>query len=324
MNKKEIFDRNLIESIPEIKKWIGMYSRNSKDTSRRIEKEICVFFNALEIKTLQDVENLKVEDISKLYTISSQLGWSNNTTNLYITTAKSFYKWANTNGIIKSNNTIFTIKKLKNDAEPKYCPSKEDMQELMQTIKNHTKNTRLFLMVKLCIYTGLRIKEICNLKISDLTDEQIRVVGKGSKIRLQPVNKEVLEEIQEYIKTERQKNIDKYIKMGGKDLGYVFVSGINDIYNYKEKIKNLSNGNKICVTSFYKQIKNICGKLKIEKNNKISPHTLRHFFGTSIYESTNDLVLTQEAMRHSDLSTTRRYVHINQKKIQEALSNFNI
>ena len=131
-------------------------------------------------------------------------------------------------------------------------------------------------------------------------------------------NKELKVNIEDY------HNIDKYIKMGGKDLGYVFVSGINDIYNYKEKIKNLSNGNKICVTSFYKQIKNICGKSKIEKNNKISPHTLRHFFGTSIYENTNDLVLTQEAMRHSDLSTTRRYVHINQKKIQEALSNFNI
>jgi site-specific recombinase XerD len=324
MNKKEIFNRNLIESIPQIKNWLGMYSRNSKDTSRRIEKEICVFFNALEIKTLQDVENFKVENISKLYDISSQLGWSNNTLNSYIETAKLFYKWANENDIIKINNKIFNIKNKKNDAEPKHCPSKEDMQEVIQTIKNHTKNIRLFLMVKLCVYTGLRRQEVCNLKISDLTEDQIRVVGKGSKIRLQPVNKEVLEEMQEYIKTERQENIDKYIKMGGEDLGYVFISGINDIDNYKEKVKNLSNGNKICESSFYKQIKNICSKLNIENNNKISPHTLRHFFGTSIYESTNDLALTQEAMRHSDLSTTRRYVHINQKRIQEALSNFNI
>lgn len=322
---KNVFSREVLSNIPEVRSWIGMYARNSKDTVKRIEKEICVFFNSMEIKSIQDVENFKAEDIYKLYEISSTLNWSNNTTNSYIETAKLFYKWANLNAIIKPNNAIFGIKRLKNDAEPKYCPTKEEMQSFMGIIKKHTKNKRLFVMVKLCIFSGLRRKEVCNLKISDIIGNQIRIVGKGSKVRLQTVNNEIIEDIMDYINTERKENIKKYIQIGGKDLGYVFVSGIGDFNGYTKKIKNLNNGNKIDEKSFYNQIKNMAKKdIDIKNKEKISPHTLRHFFGTSVYEKTLDLALTQEAMRHSDMATTRRYVHLNKQRLDDALTSMSI
>lgn len=320
----DIFDRSVLVDIPEVKNWLGMYARNSQDTIKRIEKEICVFFNAMNFKTIKDVEEFKAEDIYKIYEISSKLNWSNNTTNSYIETAKLFYRWANYNNIIKPNSSIFGIKRLKNDAEPKYCPSQEEMKVIMQTIKKHTKNKRMFVMVKLCIYSGLRRKEICNLKISDIVGNQIRIVGKGSKIRMQTINSEIIEDIQDYIKTERKDNIDKYIQMGGKDLGYIFVSGIKDIENHKKRPKNLNNGNKIDDKSFYNQIKNMCSKTPIENNGKISTHTLRHYFGTSVYDKTLDLALTQEAMRHSDMATTRRYVHLNKQRLEDALTSISI
>lgn len=319
-----IFNREILNNVPEIKSWLAMYSRNSEDTKTRIEKEICVFFNTMGFKTITDIENLKAEDISKIYKMSSMQGWSNTTTNSYITTAKLFYKWANLNNIIKTNNTIFNIKRLKDDSEPKYCPTREEMQSIMATIKKHTKTKRLYTMVKLCIFTGLRRKEICNLKISDIMEGQIRIVGKGSKVRFQVVSQDMLNEVWNYINTERKENIDKYVAMGGKDLGYVFVSGINDTNGYKKRKKNLTNGNKICENSFYLQIKHMCDKAPTENNSKISTHTLRHFFGTSIYEKTLDLALTQEAMRHSDMATTRRYVHLNKEKMHEALTNISI
>ena len=321
---ENIYCREILANVPEIRNWLGMYARNSEDTTRRLEKEICVFFNALGCKTLKDIENFKAEDISKIYEASAKQKWSNNTTNSYITTAKLFYKWANFNNIIKQNNVIFSIKRLKNDAEPKYCPSREEMQDIMATIKKHTKNKRMFVMVKLCIFSGLRRKEVCNLKISDIIGNQIRIFGKGSKVKLQTVNQDMINEVWDYINTERKENIDKYVQMGGKDLGYVFVSGINDITNYKKKDKNLTNGNKISDKSFYNQIKNMCDKAPIENSKKISPHTLRHFFGTSIYEKTLDLALTQEAMRHSDMATTRRYVHLNKQRMEEALNSISI
>ena len=324
MAQTSIFDRNILNKITEIREWLGLYSRNSENTRERIEKEICVFFNSLGYETLEQVANFKVGDVSKFYSVSAEQGWSNNTTNSYITTAKLFYKWANTNEIIKPNNAVFTLKRIKNDAEPKYCPSKEQMEIILKTIKKHTKNTRLFLMIKLCIYTGLRRHEICNLKISDLMEDKIRVEGKGSKIRFQPVRPDIIKEIYEYIDSERKENMQKYIKMGRTDLGYVFVSGIGDIKSYSKKKKDLTSGNKVQDKAFYNQIKNICDKPEIEKGTKISTHTFRHFFGTTLYDTTNDLALTQEAMRHSDLSTTRRYVHLNEKRIQDALCNFSI
>ena len=292
MAQTNIFDRNILNKIPEIKEWLGLYSRNSENTRERIEKEICVFFNSLGYESLKQVANFKVGDVSKFYSASAEQGWSNNTTNSYITTAKLFYKWANTNEIIKPNNAIFTLKRLKNDAEPKYCPSKEQMEIILKKI--------------------------------NLMEDKIRVEGKGSKIRFQPVRPDIINEIYEYINSERKENMDKYIKMGGKDLGYVFVSGIGDVKSYSKKKKDLTSGNKVQDKAFYNQIKNICDKPEIEKGTKISTHTFRHFFGTTLYETTNDLALTQEAMRHSDLSTTRRYVHLNEKRIQDALCNFSI
>lgn len=321
--ENNIFDRRIIDDIPIIRKWLDMYSRSSKDTIARLEKEICVFFNAIGAKSIQDIENFKAEDISKVYRESKVYRWSNNTTNSYIGTAKLFYKWANINEVIKPNNAIFTIKRLKNDAEPKYCPPREDMHKIIDAIIKHTKKKRLRVMVKTCLMAGLRRQEVCNLKIKDLMEGQIRVYGKGSKVRFQMVSQELLDAIWDYILTERAVDMANYKKLGGNDLDYIFVSNVADSGKIS-KVKDLTNGNKVCPTSFYQQVKNICEKANIEKGEKISPHTLRHFFGTSIYEQTLDLALTQEAMRHSDMSTTRRYVHVNEEKMKEALRSIAI
>lgn len=321
--ENDIFSKEVLEHIPIIQNWLDMYSRSSKDTITRITREICVFFNAIKAKSVQDVENFKAEDISKLYRESKVYRWSNNTTNSYIGTAKLFYKWANTNGVIKQNNAIFTIKRLKNDAEPKYCPPREDMHKIIDAIIKHTKKKRLRVMVKTCLMAGLRRQEVCNLKIKDLMEGQIRVYGKGSKVRFQMVSQELLDAIWDYVLTERAVDMANYKKLGGNDLDYIFVSNVADSGKIS-KTKDLTNGNKVCPTSFYQQVKNICEKANVEKGEKISPHTLRHFFGTSIYEQTLDLALTQEAMRHSDMSTTRRYVHVNEEKMKEALRNIAI
>lgn len=55
---------------------------------------------------------------------------------------------------------------------------------------------------------------------------------------------------------------------------------------------------------------------------KISPHTLRHSFGTDLLRDTKNIRLVQKALGHSDLSTTMIYTHIVDDELEDALKNF--
>jgi integrase/recombinase XerD len=119
-------------------------------------------------------------------------------------------------------------------------------------------------IIEVLFSCGLRVSELCNLKLSDLylDEEFIKVFGKGSKQRLVPISKKAIKELMLYF--EDRKHVD--IKPGFED--YVFVS--------KFRKKNLS---RIMV---FAMIKSYVEKAGIKK--VVSPHTFRHSFATSLLE----------------------------------------
>lgn len=174
-------------------------------------------------------------------------------------------------------------------------------------------------MFNLLINTGLRRSEICNLKISDIDFENhtIKIVGKGKKIISQPVHKDILLMINSYINSERIENMQRYIAMGGTDLGYIFVTGIGDSDNHHSK--DLTNGNKVSESSLFQQIKKMAELSGIKNADKITPHSLRRFAGTSVYELTGDIKTASEFLRHSSISTTEQcYINYNREKLVNA------
>lgn len=145
---------------------------------------------------------------------------------------------------------------------------------------------------------GLRVSELCNLKISDLFIEEgyIKIEGKGNKQRLIPISHRVIKEFQHYF---INRNLVT-IKPDFED--YVFIS---------KRGKNIS---RIMV---FHIIKELADKIQLSKN--ISPHTFRHSFATHLLEGGANLRAIQAMLGHESISTTEIYTHIDNQKLRSEI-----
>ena len=143
---------------------------------------------------------------------------------------------------------------------------------------------------------GLRISELCNLRISQLylEDKYIRVKGKGSKERLVPIEGVAIDRVREWLVT----RMGYKVKPSEED--YVFVS--------------LTRGSRLSRISLFVYIKDYAERAGIKKN--ISPHTFRHSFATHLLEGGANLRAIQMMLGHEDISTTEIYMHIDKSKLR--------
>lgn len=145
---------------------------------------------------------------------------------------------------------------------------------------------------------GLRVSELCTLKMSDLflNEGFIRVRGKGSKERLVPISSKAVTELGYWLQD--RDHID--IKPGFED--YVFIS---------KRKKNIS---RIMVFHFIKELVELAG---ISKD--VSPHTFRHSFATSLLEGGANLRAIQAMLGHESIGTTEIYLHTDTRRLREEI-----
>lgn len=154
-------------------------------------------------------------------------------------------------------------------------------------------------IIEVLFSCGLRVSELCNLKMSNLFLDEgfIKVEGKGSKQRLVPISDKAIGELQLYFADRSHINI----KRGYED--YVFLS-------FKRK-KNLS---RIMV---FAMIKDFVEKAGI--NKVVSPHTFRHSFATCLLEGGANLRAIQAMLGHESIGTTEIYMHIDMSHLREEI-----
>ena len=153
-------------------------------------------------------------------------------------------------------------------------------------------------IIEVLFSCGLRVSELCTLKLSDLYLDEgfIRVNGKGSKQRLVPISDKAVKELRLYF-IDRD-TID--IKPGYED--FVFIS---------KRKKNIS---RIMVFHFLKELVEKAG---IHKT--VSPHTLRHSFATSLLEGGANLRAIQAMLGHESIGTTEIYLHTDTTRLRDEI-----
>lgn len=143
---------------------------------------------------------------------------------------------------------------------------------------------------------GLRVSELCNLRIQDVNADQqyIIVTGKGNKQRMVPMSPIAARLIPEYVREDRALLTPK--------------RGDDDIVFLNRRGARLTR-----VMVFY-IIRDLAKAAGIVKD--VSPHTLRHSFATHLLEGGANLRAIQQMLGHESIATTQTYLHINNSRLR--------
>ena len=175
----------------------------------------------------------------------------------------------------------------------------EEIDSLIESIDLSTKEGQRNRTILETLYScGLRVSELCNLKISDLFLEEgfIKVEGKGSKQRLIPISPRAIRELHLYFIDRNQISIKKDYE------DYVFIS------------KRGTNISRIMVFHIIKTLAEAIGLKK-----RISPHTFRHSFATHLLEGGANLRAIQWMLGHESIGTTEIYTHIDKSRLRSEI-----
>ncbi|MEG0499864.1 MAG: site-specific tyrosine recombinase [Rikenellaceae bacterium] len=148
---------------------------------------------------------------------------------------------------------------------------------------------------------GLRVSELITLRCSDLffEDGYLRVMGKGTKQRLVPVNDRLIKEVAIYLSQRGTMKVD------AKSSDFLFLS---------------ARGTTLTRVMIFMIIKDLAAKAGIKK--KISPHTFRHTFATHLLKGGADIRAVQEMLGHQSILTTEIYTHLDTEHKHEAIDKF--
>ena len=216
---------------------------------------------------------------------------------------RSFYSYILLEGMIETNPTALLESPKKGVRLPEVL-STEEIDSILSVIDlSLLEGQRDKAVIELLYSCGLRVTELCNLKMHDLFLEEgfMRVVGKGNKERLVPMSPKAVKELGLWFAT---RNII-LPKAGEED--YVFLS--------VRRRQHLSR-----ITVFH-NLRLYAERAGIKKT--ISPHTLRHSFATHLLEGGANLRVIQAMLGHEQISTTEIYTHIDRSMLkQQVLSYF--
>ncbi len=154
-------------------------------------------------------------------------------------------------------------------------------------------------MIETMYSCGLRVSELCSLRMEDLflNEGFIRVTGKGSKQRLVPISERAVHEIDNWLKD--RCHVD--IRPGAEP--YLFLS--------------IRRGRPVSRIMVFDIVKDLTAKAGISKT--VSPHTFRHSFATHLLEGGANLRAIQCMLGHEKISTTEIYTHIDRSRLREEI-----
>lgn len=210
------------------------------------------------------------------------------TRSMWISTINAFYQWANHNHLFKDTPVGDGFNPVSDIGKPRLharSPRPMAQSDLQRALDLADPRMRAWLL--LGGLAGFRCMEMAGLQRDDVRESQgvMRVIGKGDKERFVPLHPDILSALLAY---------------GMPDDGPL----------WEETAASISRK----INKF----------LHVQVGTKSTAHTLRHFFGTRVYQSCRDLRLTQELLGHSSPQTTAGYAAADQSQAAGVVGSLTI
>ncbi len=287
--------------IDGFKRYLLLERGFSENTREAYLRDVHHFFEFLNSEAL-DVRMVKLEDLHSFTWQLHEIGISSRSIARIHSGLRSFYSYLILEGYMETNPTALLESPKKGLHLPEVL-STEEIDAILSVIDlSQDEGQRDKAVIELLYSCGLRVSELCNLKMHDLflEEEFLRIIGKGNKERLVPISSQAVKELKFWFCTRNQITP----KPGEED--YVFIS--------VRRRQHLSR-----ITVFH-NLRLYAERAGITKT--ISPHTLRHSFATHLLEGGANLRVIQAMLGHEQISTTEIYTHIDRSILKQQVLTY--
>lgn len=273
----------------------------SKHTVRAYNSDILSFLIWLGDTRITETNHEKLRD----YLVFLQkFNYSKTTLSRKIASIRTFYRYLYRERIIEANpaNSVHSPKR--NKSLPRFL-SNAEIEQILNNIKIDTPaGYRSRVILELLYATGMRVSELSNLNFGNLNleENEITVMGKGSKERIVLVSSRAKDFLQKYIQNVRymipeEKSIQSELSENENDP--VFIN---------------KTGYRLQTQSIRTALNDIVKRIELPK--KVTPHVFRHSFATKLLENGADLRVVQELLGHASISNTQIYTHVSTERLK--------
>lgn len=272
-----------------------LYDLNkSPNTIKSYANDLKLFFEWYSVRYKEvdndTIQNITFEELLAYQSYLTEKKYEERTKCRKISTLKAFWDW------LSSRTSGYKLENIAKDLRMptvgkrlvKYL-SDQQIKRFFDAIESfqgkYKKRDKA--MFSLFLNCGLRKSELINLDVDDIIEDKnktfIRIIRKGNKEKLIPVNDTAKQTLKEYLAIRNSKNKALFLSKYDKRISS---SNLHDIFHKYVNIANLKG---------------------------YSIHKLRHTAATHIYRNTRDLRVIQELLGHEDIKTTQIYTHVDKQ-----------
>jgi len=281
----------LIEkTLQEYLRYLKSIRRYSDNTVKSYRADLDEFISYCLEYSKKDISAISEKFIKSYLMVLSESGITKKSISRKISSIKGLFKFAYLNEYIKAN----PASSISGPKIPRKLPEVASATAILDAYKeiDKEKDSEMTKAIFEILYgCAIRVDELCKLNYGDLDlkEQTLKVLGKGSKMRIVPVGGKSVEVINKYLelKTFDVAALPLFTTEKGKRI-------------YPRLVHRLVNKYLSLVTDLKKK----------------SPHVLRHSAATHMLDNGADLKAVKEILGHENLSTTQIYTHVSVERLK--------
>lgn len=269
---------------------LELVENRSENTVNAYRRDLEPYLNFLAERGKTRIEQVETADVEAFLDLFLE-SHAASSANRMLAALRSFHRYASLNfpGTSDPSLTIEGVQKAR--TLPHYFNARQ-FSEIYQSFGSSEKDLLDQTIWTVLFSCGLRVSELCSLQENDvrLSQQQIKVVGKGNKERLIPLNAFCIAQMQMYQLDVRPVSSEPwfFLSRKGRQLNREYV---------------------------HRLVKRKAAQFNLDP--ALSAHSLRHGFATSLLEGDADLRVVQELLGHSDIRTTQIYTHVESSRLKK-------